>query len=143
MTTSPAGRKAIESYEGLELSAYQDGRGIWTLGFGHTASVKSGDTCTPQQADEWLAEDLATAEGAVNRLVEAPITQNQFDALISLCYDIGQGNFAQSTVLRSLNARHYDSAASAFLMWDKINGQTSQGLLNRRTTERNMFLTPE
>lgn len=141
MTTSQEGRSFIESCEGVKLKAYQDGRGIWTCGVGHTLGVKEGDTCTPQEADAWLAEDLAAAEGAVNRLVKVPLSQPQFDALVSLCFNIGQGNFAESTVLRKLNQSDYQSGAQAFLMWSKISGETSQGLLNRRTAERAMFLS--
>ncbi len=142
MTTSPNGRKLIESFEGLRLTAYLDQRGIATCGYGHTASVKMGDTCTPEQADEWLAGDLATAEGAVNRLVKVPLTQNQFDALVSLCFNIGQGNFAESTVLRDLNGGYIIPAACAILDWNKTNGQVNSGLVNRRNAEKALFLTP-
>jgi lysozyme len=143
MTTSPAGRKLIESFEGCRLTAYQDQRGILTIGYGHTASVKLGDTCTPQQADEWLTGDLATAEGAVNRLVRVPLAQNQFDALVSLCFNIGQGNFAESTVLRLVNGGSVEGSAEAFLMWDKVGGQANVGLFNRRTAEKTLFLTAQ
>lgn len=140
MNTSPAGRKLIESFEGLALKAYADQRGIWTLGYGHAASVKPADTCTPEQADAWLAGDLATAEGAVSRLVTVPLNQNQFDALVSLCFNIGQGSFHHSTLLSLLNQKAYLGAANQFLAWKMTNGVPNQGLLNRRMQEKALFL---
>lgn len=143
MTTSPKGRKLIESFEGLSLTAYQDQRGIWTIGYGHTGpEVTKGLVWTQDMADATLAADLTVAEGAVNRLVHVPLNQNQFDALVSLCYNIGQGNFASSTVLHATNLQLWDSAASAFLMWCKVNGVENAGLMRRREAERNLFLTP-
>lgn len=145
MTTSDAGRKMIENFEGCALTAYQDQRGIWTIGFGHVdpAVVKEGLTCTQGEADAWLAYDLKTAESAVNRDVKVPLNQNQFDALVSLTYNIGSGNFLESTVLRRLNlGPDYEGAADAILMWDKTDGEVNPGLVNRRTAERTLFLTP-
>ena len=135
----------IESMEGISLKAYQDGRGIFTIGYGHTdpAVVVEGLTCTQGEADAWLALDLHTAESAVNRLVTVPLDQNQFDACVSLCYNIGQGNFGTSTVCRKINMHDFPNAGMAFLMWDKINGEVSPGLVNRRKAERTLFLTPE
>ena len=147
MVTSANGRTMIETFEGMRLEAYQDQRGIWTIGYGHTdpAVVVEGLTCTQGEADAWLASDLFNAESAVTRFVKAPLNQNQFDALVSLTYNIGAGNFQQSTVLKRLNLTQpadYDGAAEAFLMWDKTNGETNAGLLNRRTAEKTLFLTP-
>jgi lysozyme len=140
MTTSPEGRKFIEQAEGQSLTAYQDGRGIWTICTGHTIGVRQGDTATPEQCDAFLADDLAMTEGAVNRLVKVPLNQNQFDALVSLVFNIGQGNFATSTILRLVNGGSVAAAADAFLMWDKVGGEVSPGLVRRRTAERAMFL---
>jgi lysozyme len=142
MITSPAGRKLIEEFEGLSLAAYQDQRGIQTIGYGHTAGVKSGDTCTQAEADAWLGYDLQTAESAVNSMCVS-LTQNQFDALVSLTYNIGIGNFGESTVRKRLTigTPDYQGAAEAFLMWDKTNGAVNPGLVNRRTAEKALFLT--
>ena len=142
MTTSPAGRVLIEGFEGCRLTAYQDQRGIWTCGYGHTAGVTSSTICTQEEADAWLQLDLHTAESAVNRLVKVPLNQNQFDALVSLTYNIGQGNFAESTVLRLVNGGSIQGAAEAILMWDKVGGETNTGLFNRRMMEKSLFLTP-
>src|SRR6185503_14307240 len=104
MKTSPAGLHLIEEFEGFSPTAYQDQGGKWTCGFGHTGpDVRAGMTCTLAEAQDWLAGDLATAEGAVG-LVKAALRQCQFDALVSLIFNIGQGNFAQSTVLKKLNS---------------------------------------
>ena len=144
MTTSPAGRSLIESFEGCVYVAYQDQRGIWTCGYGHTQGVVEGVVCTKAQADAWLEGDLAIAEGAVNRMVKAALRQNQFDALVSLVYNIGQGNFAESTVLKRLNigTPDYSGAATAFLLWNKTNGEINPGLVRRREAEQALFLTP-
>ncbi len=140
MTISPEGRRMVEDFEGVRLTAYKDGRGIPTIGVGHTQGVQMGDIITFDQADKLLSGDLKTAENAVNHLVKVPLTQNQFDALVSLTFNIGQGNFSMSTVLRKLNMGDNPAAADAFLMWKKIAGEDSPGLLNRRTAERTVFL---
>lgn len=142
MKTSESGRKMIEDFEGVRLKAYQDQRGIWTIGVGHTEGVKQGDTCTFAKADAWLAEDLSVAEAAVTRNVTVPLNQNQFDALVSLTFNIGSGNFAQSTVRRLLNENNVQGAADAFMMWKKTGGEDNPGLVNRRTIERRLFLEP-
>lgn len=141
MTTSAAGRERIERFEERRTVAYRDQRGIPTIGYGHTLDVKMGDSCTPEQADEWLAEDLEAAEHCINRLVTTTLSQNQFDALVSLVFNIGCGNFADSTVRRRLNALDYAGAADAILMWNKAAGETNQGLVNRREAERELFLS--
>lgn len=130
----------IEGFEGLETRAYQDQRGIWTIGYGRIAGVKQGDTCTKEQADEWVAEDLATAEKAVSTMVKVPLNQNQFDALVSFTYNVGAGSLQHSTLLSLLNQGAFNGAANQFLAWDHINGVMSNGLLRRRKMERALFL---
>jgi lysozyme len=142
MTTSQEGRSLIESFEGFKTSAYLDGRGIWTCGYGHTGGVLPNTLCDQAMADAWMESDLATAEHAVNTLVHFPINQNQFDALVSLCFNIGSGNFAESTVVRKLNMGDMQGAAAAILMWNKIGGEVSVGLSDRRAAEQTLFLTP-
>ena len=134
----------MESFEGLRLKAYYDQRHIPTIGYGHTgADVFINDTITQEEADNLLAIDLHHAESAIYTYVKVALNQNQFDALVSLIYNIGSGAFSTSTVLRLLNANDIDGAADAFLMWDKTNGAVNQGLLNRRKAERTYFLAPE
>jgi lysozyme len=143
MQTSPNGRKLIEGHEELRLKAYQDSKGVWTIGYGHIAGVKEGDTCTQEQADAWFAEDLKTSEHAIYDYVQYPVNQNEFDALVSLIFNIGVAAFKSSTVCHLLDEGDPQGAANAFLMWTKSGGKFVQGLLNRRNAERALFLTPE
>ncbi|MDQ9019931.1 lysozyme [Acinetobacter sichuanensis] len=141
-TTSSAGIDLICSFEGLELEAYDDGVGVWTIGYGTTVingvKVKKGDTCTVEQAKKYMASDLRKFEAAVNKVTVA-LNQNQFDALVSLTYNIGTGAFADSTLLKKLNAGDYKGAAAQFGVWVKAGGKRMQGLVNRRAVERKLF----
>lgn len=143
MKTSDSGLDAIMQREGCKLVAYPDpatGGEPWTIGVGHTGGVKQGDTCTQEQALEWLRADAETAERCVNNSVRVALTQNQFDALVSLIFNIGAGNFRNSTLLKKLNEGDDDAAAQQFLVWNKANGHVMQGLVNRREAEREQFL---
>lgn len=135
----------IKEFEGLKLNAYDDGVGVWTIGYGTTRypngnRVKRGDKITLEQAEQYIRHDLSNFEDAVNSLVKVPLTQNQFDALTSLVYNIGSGAFSKSTLLKKLNAKDYKGAADQFLVWNKAGGKTLQGLVNRRTKEKQLFL---
>lgn len=141
MKASQAGIDAIKDYEGVRLKAYDDGVGVWTIGVGHTAGVKRGDVIDMERVDEFLRADLADAERAVNARVVAPLTQDQFDALVSFVFNVGAGAFIASTLLKKLNARDYDGAADEFLRWNKAGGRVLAGLTKRRISERMMFLT--
>lgn len=140
--TSAAGIDLICSFEGLELKAYDDSVGVWTIGYGTTVingvKVKKGDTCTLEQAKSYMASDLKKFETAVNK-VTVPLNQNQFDALVSLTYNIGTNAFADSTLLKKLNAEDYKGAAAQFDVWVKAGGKRVQGLVNRRAIERKLF----
>lgn len=142
MKISQKGIEFIEKLEGVRFEAYKDSGGIWTIGAGHTGGVKEGDVATPEQVDQWLEEDLHGAETAINAYVKSPLNQNQFDALVSLVFNIGAGNFHNSTVLRLLNLHDYLGAGNAFLMWNKVNGKEITGLTSRRYAERTLFQTP-
>jgi len=139
MKTSPAGIALIERFEGLRLKAYEDGNGKWTLGYGHTANVTAGCFETQEQAQAYLCADLKTAEAAVTRLVSIPLTQGQFDALVSFTYNEGQGRLAGSTLLKLLNARKFAAVEGAFGSWEIIAGQHSDGLEVRRLAEVALF----
>lgn len=158
MTTSPPGRKLIESFESLRLVAYWDLTYLdaaktqkrWSIGYGHTTGVHEGDTCDDTQADAWLSEDLATAEEAVNRLVAVPLNQNRFDALVSFTFNAGVGEntpahksgLAGSTLLKLINAGAMGAAALEFTKWDLAGGHPSAGLLRRRQAEQVLFVAP-
>ena len=144
-TTSNVGLDLIASFEGTRTKAYDDGVGIWTIGIGTTAypngtKVKKGDTCTLDQAKSYFAHDLKRFEASVNNLVKVPLSQNQFDALISLVYNIGQTAFSNSTLLKKLNAKDYQGAADQFPRWNKSGGKVLKGLVRRRDAEQALFL---
>lgn len=131
----------IKAYEKLRLKAFKPTpNDVWTLAWGRTAGVKEGDTCTIQEADEWFASDLADfSSGVTVRIGPAPTTQNQFDAMVSLAYNIGIAGYGGSTVLRDHRAGDYDGAAAAFLLWDEQAGQVLQGLVSRRMAEAEIY----
>jgi len=146
MKTSAAGRKAIRAREGVVLKAYRDSVGVLTIGVGHTSAAGSpkvtpGLTITATQADEILSRDLAIFEKAVNASVKVPLSQNEFDALVSLAFNIGAGAFKKSTLVRELNKGNRAAAADQFLRWNKAGGRTLKGLVNRRHAERLQFLS--
>ncbi|MGP4772512.1 lysozyme [Acinetobacter sp. PFS20] len=144
-TTSQVGIDLIASFEDTRFKAYDDGVGIWTIGIGTTVypngvEVKEGDTCTLEQAKSYFKQDLAKFEKTVNDSVKVPLTQNQFDALVSLTYNIGSSAFKSSTLLKKLNKRDYQGAADQFTLWNKAKGKILDGLTRRRAAERALFL---
>ena len=145
MKTSQSGISLIKGFEGKRLNAYYDGVGVWTIGFGtikypNGVRVKKGDTCTEAQAESYLKNDLVKFENAINRLVKVPLNQNQFDALASFTYNLGETNLSSSTLLKKLNAKDYTGAADQFPRWNKAGGKVMNGLTRRREAERNLFL---
>lgn len=140
MTHSTALRNFVASFEGYESTAYQDQGGIWTLGFGHTSRVQQGQTCTRDEALAWLDMDLTTADSAVNAAIKIALEQYEFDACVSLAYNIGWGNFEKSTLARVLSSGDHAAASAQFLVWDKVSGIVNHGLLRRRTAEQSIFL---
>lgn len=140
MKTSPTGRALIRQFEDCRLEAYLCPAGIWTIGVGHTRGVKKGDRCSTQQADVWLTQDLEDAESAVAMLVKAPLTQGQFDALVSFTFNLGARALAESTLLILLNRRNYPAAAEQFGRWVYSKGQKLGGLVRRRAAEAALFL---
>ncbi|BFG81845.1 hypothetical protein [Pseudomonas phage PP21] len=136
---------AIKEHEGLRLVAYLDSVGVWTIGYGDTGpDVVKGLTITKEEAEERLRKRLVEFEGYINTYVKVPIKQHQFDALVSLVYNIGPANFKTSTLLKKLNAGDYIGAADQFLVWNKgrVDGKlvVIKGLANRRAKERNQFI---
>ncbi len=143
--TSSVGLNLIKGFEGKRTVSYDDGVGVWSIGYGtikypNGVQVKKGDTCTEQQAEDYLRNDLEKFETAVNKLVKVPLTQNQFDALASFTYNLGETNLANSTLLKKLNKRDYQGAADQFLVWNKAGGKVMKGLVRRREAERSLFL---
>lgn len=134
------GKKFVEDNEGLRLKAYQDGGGVWTIGYGHTGTeVKAGKVVTVKEAIRLLESDLVSAVLTVNRLVKVGLSQNQFDALVDFVFNVGKEQFASSTLLKKLNLGDYTGAAAEFEKWKFDNGKVVSGLLARRQKERAMF----
>ncbi len=154
MQISNNGIAIIKNFEGLRLNAYADSAGVWTIGYGSTCyhdgkAVKPGDKLAGEsQADALFRNTLGQYEKAVNDFVKAPLTQNQFDALVSFTYNEGTYALKNSTLLQKLNEKDYNSTASAFLSWDKITDPKTgkkvvmDALSKRRQQERKLFLTP-
>ena len=140
MKTSKKGIELIKKYEGLKLKAYKCPAGVWTIGYGHTKNVKQGDTITEKQAEILLIYDLNDFENCIKKNVRIPLSQNQFDALVSLCFNIGCGNFLKSTLLKKLNEGKIAEAAKEFLKWNKADGKELAGLTKRRQEEMELFL---
>ena len=133
----------IRSKEGLSLRAYPDpgtGGDPWTIGYGHTGpEVHPGMTITRQEADDLLRQDAERVAAQVQNLVMAPLTQNEFDALVCFVYNVGVSNFAKSTMLRKLNQQDYDGAANEFDRWTRAAGHVLPGLVARRQEEKELF----
>jgi len=130
----------IISVEGFEQKAYKDSKGLLTIGVGHL--IKNDEPhlvnaiLTKDQVYDLLQKDLNWCDDAINRSVKVPLTQNQYDALYSLCFNIGAPNFEKSTVVKRLNTKDFKGAADAILMWNK-----PEVLINRRKKEKALFLT--
>lgn len=145
MKLSNNGVAFIKREEGEKLTAYQDSVGIWTIGVGHTGTVDGkpvarGMTITQSKSTSILISDLAWVESAINGNVKMPLTQNQYDALCSLVFNIGRNAFTGSTLLRLLNVNNYKGAADQFLQWKRA-GSDPDLLLPRRKRERELFNT--
>jgi len=152
------GLDLIKEFEGFRNKAYQDSGGVWTIGWGTTkingVNVKSNDICTASEAELYLQIDAHQSEKLVDENVKVPLTQNQFDAMVSIIYNVGPGkpgiksgiiklkNGTPSTLLRLLNLGDYSGSADHFLDWFRTAGSES-GLLRRRRAERKLFLTPD
>lgn len=139
------GTDLIKEFEGFKSKAYQDIVGIWTIGYGTThindTPVVIGMTCTTEQAEEYLQDELKTIIASIDKLVKVPLNQNQFDALVSFCYNLGGHALATSTLLKKLNTGDYIGAADQFLKWDHAGGKKVPGLTRRRIAERELWIS--
>lgn len=147
MRLSDAGIDFIAKFEGRRMAVYLDPVGLPTVGVGHllTAAEKKkwpvGHKLSTAEVNELFRKDVKRFEDAVNSKVKVPLRQNEFDALVSLAFNIGTGALSKSTVLRRLNAGDRHGAADAFLSWNKAGGRVLNGLTRRRKAEREMFLS--
>lgn len=135
---------SVKDKNGNHVS-YLDGGGVWTIGYGHTGrEVRRGQSITEEEAIELFDKDIDWAEDAVNNaLLGYELTQNQFDALVSLTYNIGASGFKNSTVVKRIKSGDYKGAAEAITWWNKDNGKVVKGLVSRRAREKELFLRPD
>ncbi len=133
------GLELIKHFEGCELEAYKCPAGVWTIGYGHTKGVEEGDVWSESHADHMLEVELEEYENYVNTAVEVPLSQNQFDALVSWVYNLGPTNFNSSTMLKVLNAGDYSEVGNQMLRWNKAGGKVLEGLTRRRQAEADLF----
>lgn len=141
MEISQKGIDLIKTFEGCSLEAYKCPAGVWTIGYGHTgADVTHGRKINQKEAERLFRQDITIHCNNVSKLVKVSLTQNQFDALVSLEYNIGYGYFSSSTLLKLLNAKNYKGAAEQFAVWRLSSGKVSPGLVRRRKAEQELFL---
>ena len=142
-TTSNAMRQSIEGWEGCQLQPYADAVGVPTIGYGHCGDDVSldMDPITQEMADQLLAADLGRFETAVNGMVADATSQQQFDALVSFSYNLGESALRGSTLLRLHNAGDYDGAAQQFGRWNHAGGRVLAGLTRRRAGEAAVYAT--
>ena len=154
MQMSEHGLGLLQKWEGFELKVYKDSAGLPTIGVGHlltkseltsgkivinAVSVKYSDGLTNQQVLDLLSQDLKPVEKIVNNGVKVPLNQNQFDALVSFVFNVGNAAFAASTLLKLLNQKQYADVPAQLLRWVRSGGQVVQGLLNRRKNEISLW----
>jgi len=135
----------IKKFEGLRLKSYLCPAGVWTIGYGSTRinnrDVIEGDTCTAEEAEQMLIETVSRLKFSVRRMVKRELKQHEYDALISLAYNIGLGNFQKSTLLVLINASAPPQIiAMEFPRWNKSKGKVLAGLIARRKEEQDLYL---
>lgn len=152
---SDHGRNLLMQWEGFRTKVYDDGAGYLTIGVGHAltatekvsgkldidgAPVSFADGISEEQVQSLLSSDLKVYELALNEAITTDLTQNQFDALVSFCFNVGVGAFRSSTVLKDVNGGNLADVPGALRMWDKAGGVVNKGLANRREKEVGLWL---
>lgn len=138
----------LKRLEGCRLKAYLDRAGVWTIGYGHTKGVKENDVITQARAEQLYFEDLDFFAPEVAKLIKRPVSQNQFDALVSLAFNIGTGKkgLGGSELLRRFNANDVEGAAEQFARWIHVRGPVVElaiGTTGEAVTEWQQFLVSE
>ena len=139
MKISEEGKALIKKFEGCKLEAYLCPAQKWTIAYGRIKDVKEGDTCTQEQAEKWLNEELVEYEEYVENLVEVPLSQCQFDALVAWTYNLGPSNLSSSTMLKCLNKTEFEKVPAEIKRWNKAGGEVLDGLIRRREAEAMLF----
>jgi lysozyme len=146
MKTSGEGIELIKFFEGCELESYKCSGAVWTIGYGKTSGVKEGDTCTQDEAEQYLADDLFEFEKIVHKHVNVPLKQHEFDALVSWTYNLGGGSLKTSTLLIRINDNNHRSRVDIphqIKRWNRAGGEVLDGLVKRREAEAKMWLGEE
>jgi lysozyme len=134
-----SGLNLIKEFEGFKSLPYQDGKGIWTIGYGHINGVTAETALiTEAEAERLLLDDLHEAESQISRLIQVPLNDNQYSALVSLVFNVGNAPLHR-TLGQMLNAGNYAAAAEEFSKWVFIGEQPSAGLIRRRAAEKKLF----
>lgn len=145
MKTSTRGKNLIKKYEGLHLTVYRCPAGILTIGYGHTKTAQPSMKINKEMAEILLEQDLTDVENAIKRLVKVPLSQNQFDALVSFIFNIGETKFSKSTLLKYINENKILQAGEEFMKWTKARQpgglKELPGLVKRRAEEKTLFLS--
>ena len=139
MKISQEGLSLIKKFEGCELEAYKCAAGVWTIGYGSTKGVKEGDTLTEEETDNLLLHEMDEYEGYVLEAVEMPLSQHQFDAIVSWTFNLGPSNLKASTMLKVLNKGNYEDVPAQIKRWNKAGGKVLEGLIRRREAEALLF----
>ena len=136
---SENGLELIKHFEGCELEAYRCAADVVTIGYGHTKTAEEGMVIDQAEADRLLAWDIEEFEEYVRYAVEVQLNQDQFDALVSWTFNLGNGNLRSSTMLRVLNDYRYEEVPAQMKRWNKAGGKVLEGLIRRREAEANLF----
>tara|TARA_R110001583_G_scaffold121228_1_gene272471 strand:- start:258 stop:713 length:456 start_codon:yes stop_codon:yes gene_type:complete len=143
MKISTEGLALIKKFEGCRLDAYLCAAGVPTIAWGKTKDVNMGDSCTQEQADDWLLEEIVEYEDYVSDAVDLPLSQHQYDALVSWTYNLGRGSLLSSTMLKVLNKGEYEEVPYQMQKWNKatVDGKkvVLDGLVRRRKAESLLF----
>ena len=135
MRISEEGKALIKKFEGCELESYRCSANVLTIGYGHTKGVSDGDSCTQDEADQMLTDDLEEFEGYVDKLVTVDLEQNEFDALVAWTFNLGPTNLKSSSLLAALNEGKKSEVPAQIKRWNKAGGNVLKGLIRRREAE--------
>ncbi|HHI82583.1 MAG TPA: lysozyme [Rhizobiales bacterium] len=144
MKVNQKGIDLIKRYEGFRRQAYRDAVGVWTIGYGHTSragapKVTAKLKITRAEGEEILKRDVAKFAAEIAPLINVPLSDDQFSALVSFAYNTGPAAFASSSVLRMVNAGRFDAVPNRLSLWVKAGGKTLKGLVRRRAAEAALF----
>jgi lysozyme len=139
MQISEEGKNLIKKFEGCELEAYKCAAGVWTIGYGHIKTAVEGMKIDQATANELFDEEMGEYETYVNTAVTVPLSQNQFDALVSWVFNLGNGNLNASTMLKVINSGDHAGVPAQIKRWNKAGGKVLEGLIRRREAEALLY----